>query len=83
MSEPFLDLRDENVFEAVNEFIKEYADVEHAASLMLIKMRLLKDVQTLKNSNFLYDDECIIPLEIVDRIRKEAVGKIIAQKRTS
>lgn len=81
MSEPFLDLRDENVFEPVTEFIKEYAEVAHAASLMLIKMRLLMDAQTLQNSHFLYDDECILPSEIVDRIRKEAVGKIIAQKK--
>jgi len=81
MSEPFLDLRAENVFEAVNEFTKEYAEVAHAAALMLIKMRLLKDAQTLRNSYFLYDGKCKLPSEIVDRIRKEAVGKIIGQRK--
>lgn len=81
MSEPFLNLRDENVFEAVNEFTKEYADVAHAAALVLIKIKLLKEAQTLRNSYCLYDDECILPSEIVDRIRQEAVGKIIAQRK--
>lgn len=81
MFEPFLNLRDENVFEAVNEFTKEYADVAHAAALVLIKIKLLKEAQTLRNSYCLYDDECILPSKIVDRIRQEAVGKIIAQRK--
>ncbi len=80
MKKSILELRDENVFEAVNEFTKEDADMTHAAALMLIKIRLLKDVQWLQNSYFLYDDEYIFPPEIIDRIRKASVGKIISKR---
>lgn len=78
MNEPFLDVRDADVFEAVNLFIGKYADLGHAVPLILIKMKLLRDLKTLQNSNFLYQK---LPTEMVDRIRKLAVGEIVANRK--
>lgn len=79
MDLPFLDVRDAVVFESVRKFTGRLAALTHAVALMLIKMRLLRDVKSLKNSHCLYDKS--LPPEIVDRIRKEAVGKIVAKRK--
>lgn len=78
MDLPFLDIRDADVLESVSEFTVEYADLGHVIPLMLIKMRLLRNVKSLNNSDFLYDR---LPPEIVDRISKEIGGKILAKRK--
>lgn len=76
MSLPFLDVRNADVFEPVELFIKKFGELSHALALFLLKLRLLRDVKSLQNSIFLYDR---VPPEMVNRIRKELVGTIVAQ----
>lgn len=78
MDLPFLDVKDADVFEAVSEFIGEYSDLSHAVPLMLIKMRLLRIVKSLKNTDFLYDR---LPPELIDSISKDIGGKILAKRK--
>lgn len=79
---PFLNVRDADVSEPVTLFVAEFAHLEFAVALLLIKMRLLKDVQTLQNSLFIYDHANVpLPPELVDRIRKMAMTGNIASKR--
>lgn len=76
---PFLDVRDADVFESVAEFTGQSANSGYILPLMLIKMRLLMDVKSLQNSDFL-DDQMLSP-EIVNRIRKEVAGKILSKRK--
>lgn len=78
MDLPFLDVRDADVLESVSEFTGEFSDISHAVAVLLIKMRLLRNVKSLKNAGFLYD---LLPPEMVDRISKDIGGKIIASRK--
>lgn len=54
-------------------------DLSSAVPVMLIKMKLLRDLTSLQSSSFLYDR---LPKELVDKIRKLLVGTIIARNKT-
>lgn len=79
MNQTYLDVRDADVFESIAEFTAESADVGYILPLMLIKMRLLMDIKSLQNSDFL-DELEMLPPEMVDRIRKEVAGKIVSKR---
>lgn len=73
-----LDLKGADVFEPVILFDKLYLYFQLAVPLMLIKIRLLNDVKMLQNSLFMYE---MLPPELVDRIRKEAIVTEVVSRR--
>ncbi|XP_037031062.1 uncharacterized protein LOC119070715 [Bradysia coprophila] len=76
---PNTSIRDADVFEPIDVFDGETRTLEFALAAFLIKMKLLTDVRTLQNSLFLYT-YLPFPSELVDRIRKLAVGEIVAER---
>lgn len=73
-----LDFKGADVFEPIILFDKLYLFFQLAVALMLIKIRLLNDVKMLQNSLFMYE---MLPPELVDRIRKEAIVTKVVLKR--
>ncbi|XP_037043696.1 uncharacterized protein LOC119079736 [Bradysia coprophila] len=80
MDQPFLDVTDADVSEPVDVFTGRLAHMEFAVALMLIKIKFLRDVRTLQYSLFMYD-QVPLPMELTDRIRKEAIDGTIVSKR--
>jgi hypothetical protein len=78
MEEPYLDLKDENVFEAPGLFVHKYAALSHAVSLSLLKIRILFDCQALKNAALVREK---VPQEVLDNICSQMVGNVVTQRR--
>ncbi|KAJ6648427.1 Rho GTPase-activating protein gacZ [Pseudolycoriella hygida] len=81
MNQPFLDVKDADVFEPVQRFIRRYSSIEYAVALMLIKMKLLADIKFLHNCNILSYGDHRLPPEIIDHIRKEGAGRIAIKRK--
>lgn len=76
MDEPYLDLKDENAFEAPHLFTREYAS--HTISVTLLKTRILLDCQALKRAAVIGEK---VPQEVLDNINNRMVGNIVAQRQ--
>lgn len=77
MEEPYLDLKDENAFEAPGPFVDKYAALSPTVSLTLLKIRLLFDCQALKNAALVGEK---VPQEVLDNICSQMVGNIVSQR---
>lgn len=78
MDLPFLDITNADAFESFDDFI-EGVDLSEAASLTLLKIRLLVDLRAVKTAAVLGDR---VPQEILDSIRGEMVSPIIGNNAT-
>lgn len=47
----YLDVKDADVFEAVDLYTKEYNSLSHAVSVTLIKVRIIRDLRILQSSS--------------------------------
>ncbi|EME83909.1 uncharacterized protein MYCFIDRAFT_119762, partial [Pseudocercospora fijiensis CIRAD86] len=77
MSLPYLDLKDENVLEELHENMHHtYAGIEVIASMTLIKLRLLFDIQELERRSPVGEK---LPQEILDLVREQMASNIISK----
>ena len=74
----FLDVKDANVFEAVpKNLASKYCDLSHAVAITLLKIKVLMDVRSLRDSSIIGEK---VPQEIIDDIRTQLVtGTVIAR----
>ena len=77
MANPFLDIKDADVFESpAGLFMEEFGDLSHAVAITLLKIRLLMDLRALQNSSMI---GAKVPQEILDSVRGQLVsGSVIA-----
>jgi hypothetical protein len=78
MDEPYLDLKDENAFEPPGLFAQEYAAVAHVTSIVLLKIRILFDLQALKSAAVIGER---LPQEVLDNICHQMVGNIVSRRQ--
>lgn len=64
---PFLHIRNTNALESVEYMCGSWPDLSHVVAIALLKIKLLLDVKSLKNSSFLGDR---VPPEIVGNIQR-------------
>lgn len=64
---PFLDIRNANALESVEYMCSSWPDLSFVVAMALLKIKLLLDVKSLKNSSFLADQ---VPPEIVGNIQR-------------
>ncbi|KAL5350917.1 hypothetical protein ACLOAV_004490 [Pseudogymnoascus australis] len=76
MDEPYLDLKDENPFEAPGLFTQKFA--AHGISVTLLKIRILFDCRALKSAAVIGEK---VPQEVLDNIYNQMVGTIVAQRQ--
>ncbi|CZR58669.1 uncharacterized protein PAC_08561 [Phialocephala subalpina] len=73
MSLPYLDLKDEDVFEPVTPFIQKYYALCHAVAIVLIKIRLFLELRNIKDSEVVGKKNLTsgkkIPREILDNVK--------------
>ncbi len=77
-NQPYLDVTNADYLEAVECFIGNPWHICHAIVVFLIKLRLLKNIQNLHNSMFLYDR---LPIEIADGLRNLLVSPMVARNK--
>jgi hypothetical protein len=78
MDLPFLSVRNADVFEDVGEFDGKYPDPGHIIPVILIKIRLLLDVEALHNSAAISDK---IPREVLDQVREQLVTNVVVKEK--
>lgn len=59
-------------------FCNSFLDLNYLVSITLLKVRLLQDLKSLQHSNVLTDK---VPQEIVDIIRRQLVGNMVAKRK--
>lgn len=76
MDLPFLDLHGEDVFEPVAPLLQDPNGLElsHLVAMTLLKLRLLLDLYSLKNSTQVAKH---LPQELLDHVRKTLVGNTV------
>ena len=80
MDNPFLDVKNADVFEPpLQGFLSKY-DLAHPVAITLLKIRLLLDARELQKSSMLSNK---VPQEILDSVRDQLVsGSVIAENKT-
>ncbi|KAM6513439.1 hypothetical protein FALCPG4_015860 [Fusarium falciforme] len=80
MDLPFLDVKDADVFESPKKFWvdKGWLDLSHSAAVALIKVRVLLDLQAIQNATSALRGT--VPQEIIDTIRGQLVGSVVASR---
>ncbi|TVY82760.1 hypothetical protein LSUE1_G004073 [Lachnellula suecica] len=78
---PHLDLRDEDVCEAVTLYTDSYLDLSHSVSVMLLKIRLLSDLKSLQNSTVMHEVAPQVPPEVLDNIRGQMVSAVVSRNK--
>jgi hypothetical protein len=83
MDEPYLDLKGEGVFEdpTKEKLCRKYGALSHTASLMLLKIRLIRDLAALQRTNDLAAEKKDVLQEIWDGIRQQMVSSIIRSRK--
>lgn len=80
MDEPFLNLKNADVFEEVDWVCRRYTNLSFIVAIMLLKIKLMQDLLCLENAALFAGR---LPQEIIDRIKAHAVRThIIAAKRS-
>ncbi|PTB61689.1 hypothetical protein BBK36DRAFT_62512 [Trichoderma citrinoviride] len=81
MSLPFLDTKNADVFEEPPSCLMRttFMDMSHAAALMLIKVRILLDLQAIQNARIALKGS--IPTEVIEMIRGQLVGNIVGARQ--
>ncbi|KJZ80183.1 hypothetical protein HIM_00033 [Hirsutella minnesotensis 3608] len=77
MSLPFLDVKGADVMEEppVRMVDSEFPDVSHTATLLLLKVRILLDLQAMQNADMALSGA--VPRELVEMVRDQLVGSIV------
>lgn len=75
----FLDLKDADTFEKSDRFCRKYGSINHQVSVILIKIRLLQDLQALQHSMTALGDE--LPREVFDMVLGQMVSNIDAGRK--
>lgn len=79
MSNPFLNIRDADVFEGVAHC--NWMNLSHTACVLLLKIRLLGDLQVLKEGSSAITAFVTIPQEILDQICMELVAGVVKNNK--
>ncbi|KAF7186711.1 Rho GTPase-activating protein gacZ, partial [Pseudocercospora fuligena] len=80
MSLPYLDLKDENVMEALHENMHhKYGGIAEMAAMTLIKLRLLFDIRELEQRSPVGEK---VPQEILDLVREQMASDIISRNES-
>ncbi|KAG6039701.1 hypothetical protein E4U41_002195 [Claviceps citrina] len=81
MDEPFLDVKDADVLEAPAKSLTnpDFLELSHAVALMLIKVRILLDLQAIQNATIALHG--VIPQEIIELIRDQLVSCLIRSRK--
>ena len=76
MDQPFLDIKDADVLEApARRWTKTtFLDLSHAVAVVLIKVRVLLDLQAIQNARIALHG--VIPQEIIEIIRGQLVSRV-------
>lgn len=79
MNNGYLDVKNADIFESAAVFTRKYAALSHSVAMMLIKIRLLIDLQTLQRAK----DEVgpHVPQEILDWVQAQSVSSVITNNR--
>ncbi|CAJ2513813.1 Uu.00g019320.m01.CDS01 [Anthostomella pinea] len=75
---PYLNIKDADVFEPCDVFISEFPDLGQGVALVLLKIKLLMDLQSLQEASRSVGDN--VPQEILDMIREKAVGPAVSSR---
>jgi hypothetical protein len=75
MDAPYLHLKGEDIFEPIDFLKGKLTALSHTASIMLVKIRILRDLKALDDSGVVGE---IVPQEILDNIRGQLVSTIVA-----
>ncbi|KAL6871746.1 hypothetical protein HDV57DRAFT_272005 [Trichoderma longibrachiatum] len=81
MSLPFLDTKDADVFEEPpNGLLRTtFMDMSQAVALILIKVRILLDLQAIQNARIALKGS--IPAEVIEMVRGQLVGNIVGPRQ--
>ncbi|PHH88599.1 hypothetical protein CDD83_7326 [Cordyceps sp. RAO-2017] len=82
MELPFLDVKDADLLEEPHEnFLNEkwMSSLSHTVALMLLKVRVLLDLQAVQNASVALCGA--VPQEVVDLVRNQLVGSVIRARR--
>ena len=79
LDNPFLDIKDADVFEPPIEHFLTASDLGHSVAITLLKIKLLLDVRALQNSSLIGTR---VPQEIVDHLRWQLVSPLIAENKS-
>ncbi|MCJ1439195.1 hypothetical protein MMC27_008586 [Xylographa pallens] len=79
LDNPYLDIKDADVFEPPNERFLSAFDLGHSVAITLLKIKLLIDVRALQNSSMI---RTRVPQEILDSLRWQVVGSFIATNKS-
>ena len=78
MDEPYLDVKNADVFEPVDIYCHAFRGLSHVVSVTLLKIRLLLDIQALQNSACIGEK---LPQELLDNVRGQLVSSIVAKNK--
>ncbi|EGR47373.1 uncharacterized protein TRIREDRAFT_122500 [Trichoderma reesei QM6a] len=81
MSLPFLNVKDADVFEEPPSGLvrSSFMALSHAAALVLIKVRILLDLQAIQNARIALKGS--IPAEVIEMIRGQLVGNVVGARQ--
>ncbi|MCJ1382607.1 hypothetical protein MMC17_005720 [Xylographa soralifera] len=79
IANPYLDIKDADVFEPPIEHFLSASDLGHSVAITLLKIRLLIDVRALQNSSMIATR---VPQEILDSLRRQLVSSVVAGNRS-
>lgn len=74
----FLDIHDADLFEDPELFCHRFGQLSQQVAVILLKIRLLLDLQSLQHSSAVADK---VPQEVLDIIRGQLVGNVVALKK--
>jgi hypothetical protein len=72
---PYLDVKNANVFEAVDFIAHEYSSLSYLVAITLLKLRLMIDLQSLQRAR--REAGPHVPQEILDSIQQHSISSII------
>lgn len=78
MDMPFLSVKNADVFEDVDEFDGKYPELGRTIPVILVKIRLLLDIEALHNSAAISDK---VPRKVLDQVREALVTNIVSKEK--
>ncbi|KJR88128.1 uncharacterized protein SPSK_07533 [Sporothrix schenckii 1099-18] len=81
VSEPFMNLKDEDVLEDPNFVMPRFPRISHLACMLLLKMKLLVDIRGIKTTRCILARNSPLPPELILAIAHDVVRSPIAKAR--
>ncbi|RYP59052.1 hypothetical protein DL769_008701 [Monosporascus sp. CRB-8-3] len=75
---PHLDVKDADAFEPCDVFLSDFPDLGQTAAVMLLKVRLLIDLQSLQDASKLLGAS--MPQELIGMVQERAVGPLVRKR---